>query len=157
MARKSDFRRKAKACAWLAQRAHDPGVKARYAISSRTSGRLWQRAPQRVLAVPPYRRPILAGNWRRAERTNKSRPTLSYSSGTSKRPIVAPKRHAAIGAFIVARPAAFNHAFPSRRWTFVEVPQRIDNLIKFHRLLRSRRAPQSGLRFHSTCVGRPGG
>jgi hypothetical protein len=32
MARKSDFRRKAKACAWLAQRAHDPGVKARYAI-----------------------------------------------------------------------------------------------------------------------------
>lgn len=32
MARKSDFRRKAKACARLAQRAHDPGVKARYAI-----------------------------------------------------------------------------------------------------------------------------
>jgi hypothetical protein len=32
MARKTDFRRKAKACAWLAQRAHDPGVKARYAI-----------------------------------------------------------------------------------------------------------------------------
>ena len=32
MASKSEFQRKAKACKWLAQRAHDPGVKARYDI-----------------------------------------------------------------------------------------------------------------------------
>src|ERR1700730_10065590 len=82
---------------------------------------------------------------------------VARAQPTERRGAVSSKRHAAVGTLITPGSAPRNHAFPFRPRTFLKAPQRIDNVIKFHRLFRAWRAPQGGLRFNGTSVGRPGG
>jgi hypothetical protein len=66
MARKSEFRRKAKACAWLAQRAEDSGVKARYGIVADE----WLAMAESPAKFPVDGKRNLAGNQHHAEGTH---------------------------------------------------------------------------------------